>query len=368
VKIALIVPGGVDRGGTERVVPFLLWLIERLAARHELHVFALRQEPRPDRWELLGAAVHNVGARPRRIRAVASILAEHRRGSFDVLHAHWAVPQGLVGALAKRVVRRPLVLGLAGGELEAIPECDFGGMRNARGRTWVRAALAAADRIVVPGPAMVEDAHRLGHRAEVVRLGVALDRWPARAPRRRAAGETARLLQIADLSLVKDQETLLRAAASLVRSGVDFRLEVVGTDTLGGRVQELAHELGVADRVRFRGFLPHRELRPLVEASDLLIVTSRFEAGPVAPLEAAVAGVPTVGTAVGYVREWTPDAGVAVPVADPEALAQAIGRVLADEDGRLALAAAAQRRALAHDADAMAAGFEAVYRSAAAGA
>jgi len=47
MKVALIVPGGVDRGGKVRVIPCLLWMVERLARRHEIHVFALRQEPQP---------------------------------------------------------------------------------------------------------------------------------------------------------------------------------------------------------------------------------------------------------------------------------------------------------------------------------
>ena len=359
VKLALIVPGGVDRTGTHRVVPFLLWLIERLAARHEVHVFALRQEPRPARWTLLGARVHNIGARPRRLRALATIAAEHRRGPFDVLHAHWAVPQGVVGALARTVLRRPLVLGLAGGELVSLPALDFGGMRDARGRVWVGLSLAAADCVVAPSLAMAEAIERRGGHASVVRLGVALDRWPLRAPRRREPGAPARLLQIADVNRVKDQETLLGAASLLLRRHVDFTLDVIGTDTLDGRMQRRAVELGLGERVRFRGFLPHGDLRAAVEASDLLVVSSRFEAGPVALLEAAVAGVPTVGTAVGYVEEWAP--AVAVPVGDQHALAAELGRVLADEDGRLTLAAAAQGRARAHDADAMAAGWERIY-------
>ena len=61
MKLALFVPGGVDRSGVDRVVPALLWQVERLARRHSVHVFALSQEPEPDHWELLGANIHNVG-------------------------------------------------------------------------------------------------------------------------------------------------------------------------------------------------------------------------------------------------------------------------------------------------------------------
>jgi glycosyltransferase involved in cell wall biosynthesis len=89
--------------------------------------------------------------------------------------------------------------------------------------------------------------------------------------------------------------------------------------------------------------------------------TSRHEAGPMAVLEAALAGVPTVGTDVGHVNEWAPDAAVAVPVGDARALADAITALLADEPRRLAIAREAQRRASAIDADSTAASFERLY-------
>jgi glycosyltransferase involved in cell wall biosynthesis len=63
-----------------------------------------------------------------------------------------------------------------------------------------------------------------------------------------------------------------------------------------------------------------------------------------------VAGVPTVGTAVGHLTEWSPTAALAVPPRDPAALAQAVAALLADEPRRLELAHEAQRRALAEDA------------------
>ena len=363
MKLALIVPGGVDRSGERRVVPFLLWLIERLARRHEVHVFALRQESVPGRWPLLGAQVHNAGARPRRVRALAALLAEHRRSPFDVIHAFWAIPQGVVGIIARRLIRRPLVLSLAGGELVSLPSIDYGGMRNARGRAWIRLALAGSDRVVSPCRSMVDEVNRLGWSAEVVPLGVALDEWPPRPPGPRVAGEPARLLHVADLSPVKDQETLLAAVALLKKGGVAFTLDVVGGDSSGGLIERRAVELGLQGHVRFHGFLPQPRLRNLAKHGDLLIVSSRHEAGPVVVLEAAALGIPTVGTAVGYVREWAPAAAAAVPVGDARALASEIRRYLGDEDARMALARAAHARALSQNADEMTAAYERVYEA-----
>jgi glycosyltransferase involved in cell wall biosynthesis len=95
--------------------------------------------------------------------------------------------------------------------------------------------------------------------------------------------------------------------------------------------------------------------------ADILVLSSRHEAGPLVVLEAAIVGVPTVGTAVGHVAEWAPEAAVAVPVRDPEALAFATLRILEDDEQRLALAREAQRRALACDADWTVRRFETLY-------
>jgi hypothetical protein len=165
--------------------------------------------------------------------------------------------------------------------------------------------------------------------AQRVPLGVDLDAWPPREPRQRTPGECARLIHVASLNRVKDQTTLLFALAELARSGTRFEMEIVGEDTLGGEVQALAGRLGISDRINFHGFVPQRRLRALVAAADLMIMASRHEAGPVAMLEAAVVGVPTVGTAVGHIAEWAPSAATSVAVGDAAALARAIGMLLA---------------------------------------
>jgi glycosyltransferase involved in cell wall biosynthesis len=79
-------------------------------------------------------------------------------------------------------------------------------------------------------------------------------------------------------------------------------------------------------------------------------------------LEAAIAGVPTVGTAVGHLAEWSPHAALAVPCRDPVALADAIATLLDNEELRLSVAAAALARAARDDADQTARAFNELYR------
>jgi len=361
MKLAVVTPGGVDESGTDRVIPAFLWLIERLARRHEVHVFALAQEPRPRDWPLLGATVHNVGTvGARRLRFLRLFAREHRVAPFDLVHA-------LFGGSAVHAIsaatwfRLPVLTHLTGGELVRIPEVGYGARLSPRGRIATRLIVAGSTRITVGTPHMRRLAESLGIRAGLVPLGVALDRWPPAAPRVRDGTRPARLLHVADLRPVKDQPMLLTAAALLRARGVPFELHVAGFDTTNGVIQRSAAARAVADVVHWHGLLAREPLRRLVEESDLLVHTSRHEAGPIAVLEAAIAGVPTVGTDVGHVNEWAPDAAVAVPVGDAGALADAIGSLLTDEPRRLTLARAAQHRALAIDADYTAASFERSY-------
>lgn len=353
MKLALVLPGGVDRSGVDRVIHSRLWLVERLARRHAVHVYALGHDDAPGEWELLGARVHDVGrARGTLRRLLAALGAEHRAGAFDVVHAFFG-PCGAYAAVAGWRLGVPVLFHPSGGEFVAMPEADYGMRRTLAGVVGMRVAVAGARRVTVATPYMQRLAAARGVSATCVPLGVALDRWPPAAPRPRDPARPARLLHVGDVRPVKDQATLLAAAAMLRAAGVAFTLDVVGRDS---------ERLAIPEAVgRGHGTLGRDALRALVERADLLLVSSRHEAGPLAVLEAAVAGVPTVGTAVGHVAEWAPHAAVAVPVGDAAALARETAALLADDARRLALAGAAQRRALDIDADYTAAAFERIY-------
>lgn len=361
MKIALVVPGGVDRSGEVRVIPALLALIRRVSTLHELHVFATHQEDSPSTWQLEGAQVHNIGLPRTPWRSLRSIFAENRRAPFHVVHSIFAGGSGALAVGAGKLLRVPSIVHVAGGELVALGDIEYGGCLSLRGRVLQRAVLRHATRVTAASPAMCTLVAHHGVRAQRVPLGVDLERWPLRAPVRRSSDEQPRLVHVASLNRVKDQATLLRALRVLADRGCDFHLDVVGEDTLGGAIETLAAELGVAKRICFHGFLPQRELRRVIEAAHVAIVTSRHEAGPLVVLEAAAAGVPTVGTAVGHIAEWSPHAAVAVPCLDPHALASALERVLADEELRLLLAGEAQRRVELEDAEHTARAFGKIY-------
>ncbi|MDB5673181.1 MAG: glycosyl transferase group 1, partial [Sphingomonas bacterium] len=195
MKIAILTPGGVDRSGTERVIPCLLWLIERLVrAGDEVHVFAFRQETTPGSWPLLGATVHNAGSWRSYRTQLAMMRDEHRRGRFDTLHAFWAAPSGFVGALASRLLGVPMILTLPGQDINHLAAGPERARTTLAARLKLRIALWAAITVTTPSIAMSEQAAAARITAEPVTLGVALDRWPPRPPRRRHRSSPIRLL------------------------------------------------------------------------------------------------------------------------------------------------------------------------------
>ncbi len=361
MRIALVTPGGVDESGTERVIPAFLWLVERLTRRHDVHVFALAQEPEPRDWSLLGAQVHNIGTvRGRRRRFQRTFAGVHRAAPFDVLHALFggSGTHAITAGLRHRI---PVVTHLTGDELVALGEVGYGVQRTLRGRLAIKVVTAMSRAVTVGTPYMGGLARDLGVSARLVPLGVALDRWHVRPPRERDTSRPARLLNVSDVRPVKDHRTLLEAAKLLRERGRAFELQIAGFDTTMGAMQRTEVAREVADVVRWRGLLSRDALYALMCESDLLLHTSRHEAGPMAVLEAAVCGIPAVGTDVGHVNEWASDAAVAVPTGDPRALADATGALLDDEPRRMRLAHAAQARAVAIDADFTASSFERIY-------
>jgi glycosyltransferase involved in cell wall biosynthesis len=100
----------------------------------------------------------------------------------------------------------------------------------------------------------------------------------------------------------------------------------------------------------------------MYQRAHVFVMSSRHEAGGVVVLEAAACGVPTVGTAVGYLADWTPDRAITVAPRDPHALGEAIVAALSNPARLAGIAAAARAWTLAHDADWSAEQFDRLYR------
>ena len=368
MKIAVVVPGGLHPSGTEQVVPSWLALFERLAASHQIHAFALKHLQQPQSYSLLGFTVHDLGrpsapaglTRWAQERALARAL--DRYGPFDLIHGFHADPAGQLAARAGRRLKVPSVVTCDSGEFVSIPQINYGSQRTARGRRAVSEActIATAVHVCTSFMATLADAH--GVTATVIPLTSVTSRTaPIERSMVRDADGPFRLVQIASLSRVKNQRLLIDALR-IVRNTVDAHLDLVGEDTLNGELQQHAATIGMDAHVTFHGFLPQKQVIGVVTRADLYVQSSLHEAAGVAVLEAAASGVPTIGTAAGFVADWSPTNAAAIDKTTPESLADGILALYADPDRRHSIAAHARTFALAHDADWAATQFDRMYR------
>jgi glycosyltransferase involved in cell wall biosynthesis len=163
------------------------------------------------------------------------------------------------------------------------------------------------------------------------------------APRARPDEGAPVLLSVGRLKYPKDGAALLRAAALLGERA--FELELVGDGPDLAELQALHGELGLDGRVRFAG--GRDDVPDLLARSAVFVLSSRSEGLPISVLEAMAAGLPVVASDVGGLREQVVDGetGYLVPAGDPQALADALARLLDDPGLRRRLGDAGRARA-----------------------
>jgi len=174
------------------------------------------------------------------------------------------------------------------------------------------------------------------------------------------AGEKV-VLYTGRLERLKGVEILVRALALMLdgRAERDLRLLVLGADSGNGlleagvhgaeraRLEALAVEVGVGDRVQFLGTVSHEDLPAYYSLADVCAVPSYSESFGLVALEAAACETPVVASRIGGLRQLVLDGITGYTIADhnPVAWAEALRRVLDDPSASAVMGIAARRLA-----------------------
>ncbi|MCU0506224.1 MAG: glycosyltransferase [Chloroflexi bacterium] len=264
------------------------------------------------------------------VGALAAHLADLRP---DVLHSHMYRAE-LVGtraalALAQVGRRRPYV----------VSTVHSSRVRSAEDRAELRRLTPHIDQLIAVSVAIEEKIRheeRVGAPVRLVYNGVDLHRYDHQEPcctlREEYGIEAGAPIVgvVARLEPEKGHRTLLDAWPLVLRRAPDARLLVVGEGSLLTELVWQARELGIDRRVVFAG---RRDDIPAVTAAlDVAALPSYREAQGMVILEAMALSRPVVATNVGGIPEMIEDgvSGLLVPPHDPDALAEAIIRLLVD--------------------------------------
>ena len=256
-----------------------------------------------------------------------------RRNQYDVIHAHWIIPQGLVAALALPFTsaKPALVLTSHGGDLFALK----GKVLEAINR-WIS---ARAQILTVVSSVMKQTAEALkfksADRIEAIPMGVDASGVfsPPQPP-----GHRSGLLFVGRLVDKKGLEYLLQAMPTVILAHPDEILTIVGSGPLETELRALCTQLAIEDHVVFTGALENNKIPALLQQASVTIFPSIVtdsgdqEGTPVAIMEALACGCAAVVADYPGARDVIVDAktGLLVPQRSPTALAQAILKLLED--------------------------------------
>ncbi len=245
---------------------------------------------------------------------------------FDLIDAHYAYPDGVAAALLARRLGRPLVITARGSDLNVI--ADY-----ALPRRWLRWACGVADHLVTVCEDLRGRLIRLGvdpGKVTTLRNGVDLEAFrPGDRDAVRAglglAGPV--LLSVGNLIPLKGHHRVIEALPFVPGA----TLLIVGEGPMRRTLEATARRLGVADRVRLVGRVPHEAMKDWFQTADLLVLASSSEGWANVLLEAMACGTPVAATDVGGSAEVVraPEAGRLVKERTPAAIAAAVNDLLA---------------------------------------
>ena len=364
MRVALHVDGPRIRGNERQA----LLLAEGLVRRgHEVRA-SCRAGPVLEAMREVGAGV--TGIRPRGDLDPISTLAFTlwlRRVSPDVvLITSWK--RAAVAALAARLARVPRILLRLGGLRGA--ERGLGSrVRRYALQQWFDGVVVNSEEI---RSALVRDVPMGRERVHVVPNGLRFLPSPPAPLRDTLRLEAGTILVLAVTGLERNKGAdLLVPVLARQESRVHLVVAGRGSPEQVEEIRAAAGAAGVADRLHLLGHRP--DVPALLAAADAFILPSRMDSVPNSMLEAMAAGLPVVVTEVGGVRhalggaDGRPPAGWTAPVGDAEALAGALGEVVADlsaggPESRARGSEAAARAAEWYSGEQMVSGYEAVLR------
>jgi teichuronic acid biosynthesis glycosyltransferase TuaC len=294
------------------------------------------------------------GARLGPRNAEAMLLAIRRpltriyeRWPFAVIHAHMLVPDGWAAAQLGRGLGVPVVATAHRADVLDVP------LRGEGSRRQVADAIAQLDQVVTVSASIGMATDGVGTPRRPVRVvpngadtRVFFPRDRTEMRRRLGLPQGERIISfVGKLEPRKGVDHLIEAMGLLAKRPARTPLLVMaGIGPMQAGLEERARALGIGDRVRFVGKVPHDDVALWMAAGDVFVLPSLSEGLPTVVCEAMNVGLPVVATAVDGTPEIVRDGdtGLLVAPRDPVALADALARVIENPE----LAAAMSVRAL----------------------
>lgn len=272
------------------------------------------------------------------LRTVVGLLRSER---FDLIHAHWLIPQGFVAALSLLITKRkiPLLCTSHGGDLFALK-----GKGLQRLKRWVMDSSAALTVVSGAMKSMVVEMGVVPDKVEVIPMGV--DLKGLFTPDPRVERKTDELLFVGRLVEKKGVHFLLEAMPAVIKKHPTVRLILAGSGPMEEELKQKAAQLHLSDKVDFLGMVAQTQLPALYQRATLAIFpfvvakSGDQEGFGLVQVEAMGCECPVIAGDLPAIHDIIAheENGLIFPSGNTQALADAIIKLLDDPELRARLA------------------------------
>jgi N-acetyl-alpha-D-glucosaminyl L-malate synthase BshA len=254
----------------------------------------------------------------------------------DLIHAHFAYPEGFVGVLAREKIKRPLIVTIHGYDLLTEPSIGYGLRLHKHYDLIIRSVLKKADAIILASKALYMEASRILSNNEIGKIhlipnGVDVNKFNPSID----GSEIKRLYKAEGKYIVFTARHhrpvygiayLIMAAKLVISRKKDVVFIIGGDGPLLNYHKELAGKLGIKDHILFTGAILRDLILKYYAASDIVVVPSLQESWGLVATEAMACGKPVIASNVGGLPDQIIDGfnGFLVPPRDPKAIADRI--------------------------------------------
>lgn len=270
------------------------------------------------------------------LRSVKKKLAEIRP---DLIHVFQATGYGHWGAGYNNCQK--ILTGMGS-------DIVITGRKSPLHKWYLNSVLKKYDHFTAPSQYLKEEMNNLfkvtDSKTEVIPFGVEI---PENCVSYKAS-DTVKLVYMKNLKPVYGPDVLIKALAILKDRDISFHLDMFGVGVEKDRIESDINDLGLAGKISFWGFIPHREVAGRYLDYDIMIMPSRSESFGVAAVEASAVGLPVVASNVGGIPEVVlhEQTGILVPSDDPKSLAEAVMRLASDAELRKKMGEAGRKHVI----------------------
>jgi L-malate glycosyltransferase len=256
------------------------------------------------------------------------------RRKCHLIHAHWAIPTGLIGVLVGSLLRIPLIVTIHGSDFRIVK------MKPFMLRKIFLYVCEKARRIICVSEVLRRNIEDLGIKAEKISVSpMGVDEPFFKPLIKRGAnriGQCFIILSNRQLQPVYNLSLLIRAIPIVLEGEPNARFIIAGIGSEREKLEKRVKELNISSNVQFLGWVTHEEMPMLLSQADIYISTSLDDGTSISLLEAMASGAFPIVTDIPSNREWISDGenGFLVPTDEERCLGEKILGAIRNRDLR----------------------------------